>query len=146
MQTLFLTPINIQFRYIDRTNNKKYSSYWPSVYLTDSINIGSSTAIGGTLYQSVSNRGAGSTQYITISWPYSSSSIDVSQKVVLKLAGGITCCNSFSNMNLRDNGASYSLLWRDTKANVSVYSTPTRSSGTVDMQITGVVNPHAYQK
>jgi hypothetical protein len=146
MQTLFLTPINIQFRYIDRTNNRKYSSYWPSVYLSDSINMGSSTAISGSLAQSASNRGASSTQYVTISWPYSSNAGDVSQKVVLKLAGGVTCCNSFSNMNLRDNGVSYTLLWRDTKANVSVYQTPSRSSGSVDMWITGVINPHAYQK
>lgn len=41
LQTLFLTPIDITFRYLDKTSKLKYVSYWPSVYLSDSINIAS---------------------------------------------------------------------------------------------------------
>lgn len=43
VQTLFLVPINIIFRYIDRTNRRSYESYWPSIYVSDSINMGSPT-------------------------------------------------------------------------------------------------------
>ncbi len=43
VQKLFLVPIDITFRYIDNTNRRKYLSYWPSVYLSDSWNMGSPT-------------------------------------------------------------------------------------------------------
>jgi hypothetical protein len=148
LQTLFLTPINIQFRYIDRTNNRKYSAYWSSIYLTDSINFGAPAEISGSLAQTNSNRGASNTQFIPILWPYTSSSSDSSQKVVLKLYGGVTCCTSFNSIALRDNLlSSYTLLWTNTKGNISVYKTPTRSSSTsVNLWINNIINPYPYQK
>lgn len=92
------------------------------------------------------NRGASNTHYISIGWPYSSSS-DSSQKIVFKLAGGITCCQSFSSMTLRDNYNTYTLLWQNTKANVSVYLTPSYGAGTGrDLWITSVNNPYPYQR
>lgn len=41
VQKLFLVPIDITFRYVDRTNQRHFKSFWPSVYLSDSINMGS---------------------------------------------------------------------------------------------------------
>jgi len=41
VQRLFLVPIDIRFRYIDNQNRRAYESYWPSVYMSDSINMGS---------------------------------------------------------------------------------------------------------
>ena len=60
-----------------------------------------------------------------MNWPYSSNYNDISEKVVLKVEGGITCCNSFSSMYFDSNRTgSFSLLWRDNVANISVYRTP----------------------
>lgn len=41
VQKLFLVPIDVRFRYIDRQNRRKYLSNWQSIYLSDSINMGS---------------------------------------------------------------------------------------------------------
>lgn len=147
LQTLFLVPINIQFRYIDRTNNRKYTKYWPSIYLSDGKSFGNSASISGNLDQTNNNRGASNTQFISIGWPYTSDYNDNSQKVVMKISGGITATTPFNSLNLRDNVIAYDLLWRNTRANISVYRTPTRIATTgVNLQITGVVNPHPIQK
>lgn len=146
VQTLFLVPIDIMFRFIDRTNSRSYQSYWPSVYVSDSKNMGSPTEISGTLGRTSNYRGASNTHYISIGWPYTSSS-DTSQKMVLKLAGGITCCQPFSSMSLRDNYNVYTLLWQNTKTNVSVYLTPATGAGAGrDLWITSVNNPYPYQR
>lgn len=146
MQRLFLVPIDITFRYIDRTNRRKYQSNWPQVYFSDSINVGSPTEISGSLSRNNEYRGQNSIHYISIGWPYTSSS-ETSQKVVLKLAGGVLCCQPFSSINLRDNVNSYSLLWRNTKANMSVYLTPAYNAGWArDLWINSVNNPFPYQR
>lgn len=50
-------------------------------------------------------------------------------------------------MNLRDNYNGYTLLWRDTKANMSVYLTPGYGyTAGIDLWITGVSNPWPYQR
>jgi hypothetical protein len=50
-------------------------------------------------------------------------------------------------MSLRDNGNTYTLLWTDTQANMSVYRMPSYNSGTPrDMQIRNINNPYPYQK
>ncbi len=84
---------------------------------------------------------------MSIGWPYTSSS-DTSQKMVMKLAGGVTCCQTFSSINLRDStGTAYNLLWTNTKANVSVYLTPSYSAGLGrDLWINNVNNPYPYQR
>ena len=50
-------------------------------------------------------------------------------------------------MDLRDNANSYNLLWRDMKANMSVYVTPSYTTGTGRyLWITGINNPYPYQR
>lgn len=50
-------------------------------------------------------------------------------------------------MNLGDNVTGYTLLWRDTKANISVYRTPNVGAGTLrDLSISSVNNPYLYQR
>ena len=67
--------------------------------------------------------------------------------MVLKLAGGVLCCQPFSSINLRDNYNAYTLLWRDTKANMSVYLTPAYNAGWGrDLWINSVNNPYPYQR
>jgi hypothetical protein len=146
VQRLFMVPIDITFRYIDRQNRRKYQSNWPSVYLSDSINVGSPAEIPGSLSRNNDYRGQNSIHYIGISWPYTSTS-ESSQKIVLKLAGGVLCCQSFSSINLRDNANGYSLLWRNTKANMSVYLTPAYTAGWGrELWINSVNNPFPYQR
>jgi len=111
--------------------------------------MGSPTEISGSLSRSGTYRGNNNYHYVGIGWPYNSNvgSLDTSQKVVLKLAGGVTCCQSFANINLRDNDTSYNLLWRDTKANISVYLTPNVSAGVGKyLWIHNVNNPYPYQR
>ena len=104
--------------------------------------------MGGTFYRSTSYRGASGYQYLSVGWPYSSNYADISQKVVLKIRGGVTCCNAYDNFYLDDNITSaYTELWTDKTANITVYRTPTRNSGTsTNMQILNVVNPFPIQK
>lgn len=147
LQPLFLVPINVKVAYFDRTNNRAYRSYWPSIYLSDSINIGSQSSISGSLTASNGYRGSNTNHYIGTSWPYSSTYSDISQKIVLKIGGGITCCQSFSSLSLSDSQTSYTLLWTDTTANMSVYRTPSKSISTsTNLYINNINNPYPYQK
>jgi hypothetical protein len=147
LQPLFLVPINIKIIYNDRTNNRIYRSYWPSVYLSDSVNIGSQSSVSGSLTLSNYARGANTNHYIATSWPYSSTYSDISQKIVLKIGGGITCCQAFNSLSLSDSQTSYTLLWTDKIANMSVYRTPTKSISTsTNLYINNVYNPYPYQK
>lgn len=148
VQTLYMSPINVRITFNDRTNIKKYTSYFPSLYASDSVNRGIPSALSGSLSFSNSNRGAGSTHYIATTWPYSSNYNDISQKVVLKVGGGILCCVAFSSLTLTDNrtGSGYTLLWTDKVANISVYRTPSLSVSTTDLQVSGAVNPYPIQK
>ena len=150
VQTLYMHPINVRITFLDRTNIRTYTSYFPSLYASDSVNRGIPSAISGSLAFSNANRGASSTHYISTSWPYSSNYNDISQKVVLKVRGGVTCCTSFANLGLTDNrtgGSAYVLLWTDRVANVSVYRTPSiTGSWATDLQITGIANPYPFQK
>lgn len=149
VQVLYMYPINVRISFLDRTNVRTYTANFPSVYASDSINRGVPTGIGGSLYFSNGNRGASNYHYIPISWPYSSNYNDISQKVTMKIQGGITCCNAFNSFVLSDNrtGSGYTLLWYDNVLNMSVYRTPSLGNGwSTDLQITGVVNPYPIQK
>lgn len=147
LQPLFLVPLDIKMLYNDRTNNQIYRSFWPSVYLSDSINLGSQSSISGSLTFSNGNRGESTNQYISTTWPYSSTNSDISQKMVLKIGGGITCCREFSSLTLSDSQTGYTLLWTDTIANISVYRTPTKTVSTsTSLYINNVINPYPYQK
>jgi hypothetical protein len=115
--------------------------------MSDSVNIGSQSSVSGSLTASSYNRGALTNHYIGTSWPYTSANTDISQKVVLKIGGGITCCQSFSSLSLSDSQTSYTLLWTDTIANISVYRTPSKSATTsTNLYINNVYNPYPYQK
>lgn len=80
---------------IDRTNNKLYSSYFPSVYISDSFNIATPTQSSGTLTNINSKYGATQNQRLQITWPYSSNSADLTQKIAVQIEGGILCCQLF---------------------------------------------------
>ena len=63
------------------------------------------------------------------------------------MGGGLTCCSPFSGMSLSDNITGFSLLWKNTNANVSVYQMPTHSSSlSVNLYVNGLTNPFAYQR
>lgn len=145
-----MTPINVRISLVDRTNAKIYTSKFLSVYASDSINRGVPTALSGSWTKSNSNRGAsGVYHYFPFNWPYTSNVGDISQKLVLKIGGGITCCNAFTNFIVDDNqaGTTYTRLWYDTIANISVYQIPTIASGTsISLRINSVKNPYPIQK
>lgn len=149
IQTLYMYPINVRISFIDQTNNKVYTSNFPNLYSSDSINRGVPAAMSGSLSFASNSRGASTYHYIATSWPYSSNYNDISQKVTLKLGGGITCCNAFSSFTLSDNrtGSGYTLLWTDIVSNISVYRTPSITGGwSTDLRILNVVNPYPIQK
>lgn len=138
----------MRITYVDRTNSDVWTSNFPSVYVSDSHNIGIPTNISASLSRSNSDRGSSGYQYLNMYWPYSSNYNDVSEKVVMKIEGGITCCNNYDNFYLDDNRTSaYTELWTDKVANITVYRTPSRSYNTyTQVQIMNVVNPYPYQK
>ena len=103
---LKLVPINVRISQIDRTNNKIYTSNFPSVYGSDSYNRGTPTQMGGNYYRNNADRGAGAVHYLQVGWPYTSNYNDISEKVVMKIRGGITCCNNYDNFYLDDNRTS----------------------------------------
>lgn len=103
---LKLVPINVRISQIDRTNNKIYTSNFPSVYASDSYNRGTPTQMGGNYYKNNADRGAGAVHYLQVGWPYTSNYNDISEKVVMKIRGGITCCNNYDNFYLDDNRTS----------------------------------------
>ena len=68
---------------------------------------------------------------------------------MLKIQGGITCCQNYANFVLVDNrtGASTLVeLWRNTVANLTVYRTPSLSSISTNLEIRNVINPYPIQK
>ena len=103
LQKLFLVPINMRISFVDRTHNDFFTSNFPSVYVSDSHNIGTPQSVSGSLVRSSSNRGASTDHYVTMNWPYSSNYNDISEKIVMKIEGGITCCNTYDNFALDSN-------------------------------------------
>lgn len=107
--------------------------------------------MAGALSVSNGNHGASTSFYWDQGWPYNSGS-NVWDKFVLKISGGATCCNAYSNLYISDNITSYTALWVNTKANTSVYVLPSRSSSVnTRFYINNVINPNpvsylTYQK
>jgi hypothetical protein len=150
INTLILTPINMRISMYDRTGSTSYTSYFPNIYISDSINVGAPADLGGSIAMSDSNRGTTSTShYMGIAdWPYDSDSNDVSQKIVMKIYGGITCCQSFTSLTLSDSQTTPTLIWANPNTNTSVYRTPSKSMYTnTNLYISGVNNPNqvSYQ-
>lgn len=141
-QNLFRVPINLRVRFVDANNEKYYSSYFPMIYFSDSLNVKNASTSTGSL--SANNGYLGASTYLTwtLGWPYSSGS-NVWDKMVLRLNGGVTCCRAFSSLTLSDNMTGYTNLWINTRANVSVYIMPSRSSSTsTRFYINNVINPN----
>lgn len=142
--------MDVRISFVDRTNTRIYTSRFPSVYASDSINRGIPTALSGTWTRVNAARGiTGTYHYFSFNWPYNSNIGDISQKIVMKIGGGITCCYTFTSFTLSDSvaGTTYTRLWYDSVANISVYQTPTISSGTsMQQRITNIKNPYPIQK
>ena len=146
-QELFLVPINMRVSLVDRTNNDIWTSNFPSIFVSDSHNTGIPSQIGGTFNRASANRGASTFHYNTMNWPYASNYNDISEKVVMKIKGGITCCNAYDNFYLHSNVSSFVELWTDKVANITVYRTPSISyNNLMQLQIRNVFNPYAYQR
>lgn len=138
-------PINLSMSLVDRTNTAIYTSFFPNVYQSDSINAGVPSNLGGSFTRSNNFRGATNVDhYMNLNWPYNSNSADVSQKIVMKIYGGITCCQNFASLYMNDSQASvYNLLWTNSAANTSVYATPSKAVSTnTNWFIKGVNNPN----
>jgi hypothetical protein len=73
LNTLTLVPINLRLNLMDRTNTKLYTSYFPNIYVSDSVNVGVPSNLGGTISGVSSTRGASTYHYMSLSWPYASS-------------------------------------------------------------------------
>lgn len=144
LNSLTLQPINLRLNLIDRSNTKMYTSYFPNLYISDSVNVGVPSSLGGSVTMATSQRGASTNHYMGLSWPYNSNSGYISQKTVMKISKGITCCQSFSSLSLNDTQSStYTLLWTNPFVNISVYRTPTKSVSTsTNWHILSVVNPN----
>ena len=142
-QLLFAVPINVRMRLRDLTSEKTYTSYFPEVYYSDSINVRTTSINTGSLSRSNSYLGASNYHYWTTGWPYSSGT-NVWDKIVMKIDGGVTCCSAYSSLDsLTDNYITYTVLWANTKTNTTVYDMPARSSGTsTTFRINNVINPN----
>lgn len=66
LQELFLVPINMRITYVDRANNDVHTSNFPSIYISDSENIGVPATISGSLAKANNARGASTYHYINI--------------------------------------------------------------------------------
>ena len=75
----------MRITYVDRINNDVWTSNFPSVYVSDSYNIGIPTDIAASLSRSNANRGSSAYQYLNMYWPYTSTYSDISEKVVMKI-------------------------------------------------------------
>ena len=85
VQTLYMFPINCRITFLDYTNLKVYTSYFPSLYASNSINRGVPTPLSGSLIAASTNRGISTNHYFTTTWPYLSNYNDISQKVTIKI-------------------------------------------------------------
>ena len=142
-QLLFAVPINIRMRLKELNSKYVYTSFFPQVYYSDSINIRTTVINTGSLTKSNSYLGNSNYHYWAVGWPYSSGS-NVHDKIALKIEGGVTCCSPYSSLDhLTDQYHTYSVLWANTKANTTIYQMPSRSSGTsTTFRINNVVNPN----
>lgn len=144
LNSLRLLPINLELNLVDRTNTKLYTSFFPDIYISDSVNVVVPSSLGGSVSMATSQRGSSTNHYVGISWPYNSNYNYISQKTVMKIYKGITCCQTFSSLSLNDSQSSgYTLLWTNPFLNISVYRTPSKSVSTsTSWHILSVVNPN----
>lgn len=142
INTLIVTPIDLRMNLIDRTNTKIYTSNFQNIYISQSSNIVTPTNLGGSLTMSNSYRGVSTNHYMNFNWPYGSTAF-TSEKIVMKITGGITCCQAFSSLTLSDSQTTYSVLWSNPNTNTTVYSTPTKGyNQNTNWYISNIINPN----
>jgi hypothetical protein len=142
INSLVLTPINLRMNLVDQTNTQVYTSYFPNIFISQSNSTATPASLGGSLTRSNSARGASTNHYMNFNWPYTSSSAS-SEKIVMKISGGITCCRSFTSLVLNDSQSSYSVLWSNPNTNTTVYSTPSKGLNVnTNWCILNVINPN----
>ena len=139
--TLYLVPIDLRLSLVDRTNTRLYTSFFPNIYYSDSINVIVPSNLGGSIAMTSSARGASNYHYLNLNWPYNSNNADSSQKVVFKIEGGITSCNAFSGLSISDSQGGYSLIWSNTGTNTSVYEIPSKGQINTNLTINTPTNP-----
>ena len=100
----------MKISYINRANNDIWTSYFPSIFVSDSIDTAIPSVLSGGFFMTNDDRGVSNTHYTSISWPYSSNYNDISEKIVMKIQGGITCCQNYANFVLDDNRTSSNTL------------------------------------
>ena len=127
----------------DLDGKKLYTSYFPDIYFSDSLNVQNTIPSPGSMSANSGSLGASTYLKHTTSWPYSSGS-NHWDKVSVQIEGGITCCRSYSSLaSFSDNYGTYTALWVNTKANTSVYRMIGRSSGaSTTFRINNVINPN----
>lgn len=142
INSLVLIPINLRMNLVDRTNTKVYTSHFPNIFISQSTNIATPTNLGGSLTMSNGYRGVSTNHYMNFNWPYASTAT-TSEKIVMKITGGITCNNAFTSLTLNDSQSTYTPLWSNPSTNVTVYSTPTKSNNVnTNWCILNILNPN----
>lgn len=144
VQTLFAVPINLVINLVDTANTKLYTSSFPNIYYSDSMNVQATSVSSGSLAVSTGAHGSGANMNWYVVWPYNTGSASA-DKLVMKINGGMTCCRAFSSLSyLTDNyGVTYTALWTNNAANTTVYIQATRSSGVgITFYINDVINPN----
>jgi len=124
--------MHIEANYIQINSRVRYYTYWDSIFYIDSVNVGVPGTFSSNLQRSSGAHGSsnGYLYFNSVSWPYTSNVNDISEKVVLKIEGGITCCRAYDDFYMRDDSqGTWTELWTDKVANITVYRTPSRSSG-----------------
>lgn len=117
--------------------------------MSDSININTNpTDLAVSYSRDTTTYGVSSASgyyhYLNFNWPYSASG-GVSEKILLKMDGGVLCCATFSNFGYRAQSTNIGTLWINTKINQVVMATPSFSATSTSLRISGIVNPYPYQ-
>lgn len=149
MNTVLLTPMDVTIVFHDLTTTKVYMTQFQEIYVADSVNVNAnptdlsvSYSRDSTIYGYSSS--SGYYHYLNFNWPYNAAS-GVSEKILLKMDGGVLCCASFSGFSYRAQSTNIGTLWVNTKINQVVMASPSFSATSTNLRISGIVNPYPYQ-
>lgn len=143
--SLILVPMDVTIAYFDMVNYKYYETIFQEIYTSDSVNINSNPTDLNSGYTPANNvYGTSTYHYMNFNWPYNSGNT-ISEKTMLRMSGGITCCQSFTSFSVDAQSTAFTILWANSKANVLVMRTPSLSIAPTNMRIFGVINPYPYQ-
>lgn len=145
MNTLLVTPMDVTITFIDMTTRKVYSTFFPELYVSDSVNINPTpVSLSSTYYMDSNIYGASTRHRLNFNWPQSSTNT-ISEKTLVALSGGILCCTAISGLSFDGQSRTFPVLWANTKANIVVLDTPSMSTGGTNFYINSLVNPYPYQ-